>query len=261
MRAETVDLLCDPVSHEALRVGSSKDGASFLENVVTGKRYPIRDGIPVLLAEGDVTGSNERHRLMYDRIAIVYDLAMGLYASVRSGGEKRRRMEYLKEMEIDPGDNVLEVSVGTGGNLRYLPPGARYYGLDLSWGMLRQCRRRLRRWNLEAELFQGAAEHLPFRDRVFDGVLHMGGINFFNDIPQALGEMVRVAKPGTRIVIVDETEKVADRFQGVPVAGSIYADRREAIAPPAKMLPPGMQDVRVRELWNGELYCLTFRTP
>jgi ubiquinone/menaquinone biosynthesis C-methylase UbiE len=35
-------------------------------------------------------------------------------------------------------------------------------------------------------LVQGAAEHLPFVDGVFDAVLHMGGINFFNHKAQAL---------------------------------------------------------------------------
>ena len=42
----------------------------------------------------------------------------------------------------------------------------------------------------------------------FDVVFHMGGINFFNDKAQALQEMVRVAKPETKFVIVGETEQI-----------------------------------------------------
>jgi ubiquinone/menaquinone biosynthesis C-methylase UbiE len=170
-------------------------------------------------------------------------------------------MEYLKEMEIESGDRVLEVSVGTGANLQFLPRTAHYFGLDISWGMLRQCQRHVKRWQVETDLFQGAAEHLPFRDAAFDAVLHMGGINFFNDIAQALREMIRVAKPGTKFVIVDETEEVARKYEKSAVAGAFYANRPRTIAAPAALVPPEMQEVKVREMWGGELYCLTFRKP
>lgn len=61
-----------------------------------------------------------------------------------------------------PHMRVLEVSIGTGANLRLLPPGAEIHGLDLSMGMLRACRRNLRRAHREATLYQGEAERLPF---------------------------------------------------------------------------------------------------
>jgi ubiquinone/menaquinone biosynthesis C-methylase UbiE len=261
VKPETINLLCDPLTREPLRRGTSADGRLLLESAAGGRKYFLREEIPVLLTDADSTGSNRRYRTLYDRLAPFYDLSMEAYAWVKSGGLKKRQMEYLREMDIRPGGRVLEVSIGTGVNLQYLTPDAEYYGLDLSWGMLHQCRRNLRRWNREAELFQGAAEHLPFRDGVFDSLLHMGGINFFNDIPRALREMVRVAKSGTKILIVDETEKAASRFEKAPLAGGFYARRPRTIAPPAEMLTPGMRDVRVWEIWGGELYCLTFRTP
>ena len=174
--------------------------------------------------------------------------------------EKRRR-EYLDELEIPPGSRVLEVSVGTGQNLRFLPPSAIYYGLDISKGMLRRCQRNLRRWNRQAFLVQGAAEHLPFVDGAFDSVLHMGGINFFNDKAQALREMVRVAKPRTKVVIVDETEKITRKYEKTPLAGSFYTDQHSAATAPVDYLPSGMKEVQVKTIAGGELYCLTFRTP
>ena len=45
-------------------------------------------------------------------------------------------------------------------------------------------------------LYLASAEALPFQDATFDAVLHIGGINFFDDKAQALAEMARVAKPG-----------------------------------------------------------------
>ena len=187
---------------------------------------------------------------------------MVFYAWLRSGGLEKRRREYLDEMEVREGSRVLEVSVGTGQNLRFLPISAAYYGLDISIGMLRRCQKNLKRWRREAVLLvQGAAEHLPFVDAAFDSVLHMGGINFFNDKTQALREMIRVAKPGTKIVIVDETEKITRKYQRTPFAGSFYRDQHFLTASAVDLLPSGVKEVEVKTIANDELYCLSFRRP
>jgi ubiquinone/menaquinone biosynthesis C-methylase UbiE len=60
------------------------------------------------------------------------------------------------------------VSNGTAINLHYLPRDANYFGLDISMGMLKQCQWNLKKWSLQAELFQGIAESLPFKDSAFD---------------------------------------------------------------------------------------------
>ena len=89
---------------------------------------------------------------------VFYDVSTGLYARIRSRGEEARRREYLSRLEIERESRVLEVSVGTGANLPLLPAGASLFGLDISGGMLRRCRRRARRNKLQLELFLGAAE-------------------------------------------------------------------------------------------------------
>jgi hypothetical protein len=76
----------------------------------------------------------------------------------------------------------------------------------------------------------------------------MGGINFFNDKAQALREMVRVAKPGTKFVIVDETEQTTRRFDKTPLAGVFYGDQHEVALAPVDSLPPGMLEVRVKTI-------------
>jgi len=94
---------------------------------------------------------------------------------------------YLGKLEIRPGDKVLETSVGTGLNFKYLPRGIRRYGLDLAWDMLVNCQENFRRWGMEGELFLGNAEKLPFAEESFDVVFHTGGINFFSDHGKAIG--------------------------------------------------------------------------
>jgi ubiquinone/menaquinone biosynthesis C-methylase UbiE len=160
-----------------------------------------------LADEAKVSGFNPRYQKFYNRNAGVYDVSIKLFACVAGGGEAHFRGEYLGELEIQTGDRVLEVSIGTGANLHYLPQ-AMYFGLDLSWGMLKQCQQNLQRWEREAELILGNAEELPLRDESFDTVFHVGGINAFNDQATAIDEMIRVARAETKIVIVDETAKL-----------------------------------------------------
>lgn len=127
--------------------------------------------------------------------------------------------------------------------------------------MLKQCQKSLRKWEREAELFLGEAERLPFRDAAFDVVFHVGGINFFNDKAQAVREMIRVAKPGTKLIIADETEDLAQSLEHVPVAGKFYGNREEIISAPVAMVPPELQEVNLELLLGGRLYCLEFRKP
>ena len=214
-----------------------------------------------MLQSEDAAGSNAKYQSLYDKFAPFYDLAIAAFALTKSGGVKKRRREYLRELEIREGSRVLEVSVGTGLNLRFLPTTAKYYGLDISKGMLRRCQRNLARWGRDAFLVQGAAGHLPFVDKAFDAVLHMGGVNFFSDKAAALMEMVRVAKPGAKIVVVDETQKLTRRFSKTPLAEGFYADGEASAVAPVQFLPLGVQDVRVRSIAKGDLYCLTFRAP
>jgi hypothetical protein len=73
--------------------------------------------------------------------------------------------------------------------------------------------------------------------------------------------MVRVAKPGIKFVIVDETEQITRRYDKTPLAGAFYGHQHELALAPVDLLPPGMLEVRVKKIAHGDLYCLTFRSP
>jgi len=239
--------------------GPLQPEAGGLRNPRTKALYPLRDGIPVFVTPAVIDGPNTRYQRLYGRIAPFYDLSTRLYAWLKSGAEKTRRSVYLKLLELRPLARFLEVSVGTGANWAYLRHDLQFHGLDLSWGMLTRCRRRVRRLHLEAELCQGLAEHLPYPENYFDCVFHMGGINFFTDPAAALREMIRVARPGTRLVVVDETEELAQRHEKAFIAGTLYGDRPRTIKPPLDLLAPLMEEVHLDTVWGGDLYVLSFR--
>jgi ubiquinone/menaquinone biosynthesis C-methylase UbiE len=165
-------------------------------------------------------------------------------------------------LEVKPGDAVLETSIGTGLNLKYLPRGVRLFGLDLSAEMLSSCQANLRRWGLDADLFLGNAESLPFADSSFDVVFHVGGISFFNDQAKAIREMIRVAKPGTLILISDETEEYAQKtYERIPITSSYYKNRKQPVKVPIDLVPAEMEEVHLEMIKGGMFYAITFRKP
>jgi ubiquinone/menaquinone biosynthesis C-methylase UbiE/uncharacterized protein YbaR (Trm112 family) len=265
MDPQTLARLCDPLTHEALEIAWEKSGVGrtyeFLMNPRSGKRFPVREGIPVFTQAGDLTGRNRQFRQLYDRVAIFYDVQSQIYAFLSRQNLRQLRSGFLAEIAVRRGDRVLEVSVGTGLNLPLLPDGIDFYGLDLSWGMLEKCRGNLRRWKRQARLFCGEAENLPFRDASFDVVFQLGGLNFFSDKAKAVVEMIRVAKPGTRLLISDENEKQVRKLYGkIPILGRRLWSHA-GVGPPLDLIPPEMIDPVVRDHGDGRFYTLTFGKP
>lgn len=258
MKQETLELLQDPCSGNPLILKSTAQEESVLANTKSGTIYPIQHGMPNFLTGREISGTNRTYQLMYNRLSPFYDFVTRTAITLMHASEESVRLEYLRELEIRPGDKVLEVSVGTGTNFCYLPRNAHYYGLDLSPGQLRQCRKKLKKLGLEAELFLGEGEKLPFKDHVFDVVFHMGGINFFTDPAAAVQEMFRVAKPGSKLVIVDETDRFTKKLAKIPVVKSFFKHTKH-INVPDLFVPEDAEDVQVKELFGGRLWFLSFR--
>lgn len=243
-----------------LHVERSGDAEALLSE--TGERFPITDGIPVFAKPESITGSNLKFNRMYETIGAFYDDTQRVASALMGIDRDEVFLSYLRFLEIKPGDTVLETSVGTGLNFKYLPHGAKLFGLDLSAGMLANCQTNLDRWELDADLFLGNAEELPFASDSFDVVFHAGGINFFNDRAKAIREMIRVAKPGSRILIADETEEyVKSSYERNPVMRGNVKDRVDAVSAPLDLVPADMLEVKVELVWSGKFYALTFRKP
>lgn len=266
MRRETLALLACPVCRSALV--AEPPGQDVVEGALRcsacGAVYPVRDGTPRFVEPGRLTGLNRRFSRLYDAFSWVYGAFSRVAFALIGMREAVGRRDVLGRLEPH-GGRVLEVSVGNGVNLPWLigaPDVGAVYGLDISPGQLRQARRVIQRRHWPVELFLGQAETLPFRDGAFDSVFHIGGINFFNDRKAAIDEMIRVARPGTRILIADETERGARAYeQTLPGFRSSFKTGRPAIAPPIGLIPANMRELRVSGIWKGWMYCIEFRTP
>ncbi len=231
-----------------------------LVDSVTGERFAVRDGIPVFLRRGEVSGRNRKQQAGYNLFSVFYDLLYRFNVlNIRKWLE-----EIARAMEVRPGGRVLETSVGTGQqlyNLKRHGMEGEFFGNDISYGMLRQCRKNCRKWGIEAGLVQGNAEALPFGDGLFDLVFHVGGFNFFNDKAAALREMVRVARPGANLYLVDETDSIRDRPGILGGLADRFLPERGFFAPPADLIPEGMEGIRTSRLLDGKFWMVGFRKP
>ena len=259
-RPETVALLQSPFTREPLHVVNEKGREALVSS--SGERFPVRNGIPAFLKPEDLTGDNGKYNHLYETVGGFYDDTQRFFSAFRGVDMDSYFDIYMNLLKVKAGDSVLETSVGTGLNFKYMPRGVKLSGLDLSAEMLANCQNNLRRWGMDADLYLGNAESLPFADSSFDVVYTCGGFNFFSDRARAIREMIRVAKPGGHLMIEDETEEyVKSTYEKIPFTSSFYKDREAVVTVPVDLVPPEMQDIHVEMLKDGKFYAITFRKP
>jgi SAM-dependent methyltransferase len=103
---------------------------------------------------------------------------------------------------VAPGARVLDVGCGTGRWLRrYKDLGLVATGVDATPGMLTVARER----GTAVPVVAGEAGFLPFSDAKFDCVSDITVVQHIPKAqqPQALGEMLRVLKPGGRLILLE----------------------------------------------------------
>lgn len=101
---------------------------------------------------------------------------------------------------------TLDVAVGTGHDLEFLPPEVTITGLDLSPEMLARARERAEELGRPVTFVEGDAQDLPFDDGSFDSVVCTLSMCAIPDQRAALAEMYRVLVPGGRLLMVDHIE-------------------------------------------------------
>ena len=134
---------------------------------------------------------------LYDRIASVYN---ALFGRILHPG----RVEAVRELMLQPGDEVLEVGIGTGLTATLYPPECRIVGIDLSEPMLREAARHVEsRGRTNVRLWRMDATTLAFPDESFDVVYAAYVISVVPDPVAALKEMCRVCRVGGQIVLLN----------------------------------------------------------
>ncbi len=117
------------------------------------------------------------------------------------------RKKAIRLLRESAPKRILDVATGTGDfAIEALALSPEYViGVDISDGMLEVGRKKLRDRHLDSriELRQGDSEKLPFEDNFFDAVIVAFGVRNFENLQLGLSEMLRVVKPGGRVVILE----------------------------------------------------------
>ena len=270
MKRSTLELICCPSCHRELSLSNAR-GDPIVENGELScshceRKFLIRNGIAHFVSPEELEGLNRSFARFYERFSR-FEAVFDRLSFLSFGGERKARTEVLHRLEFNRG-RVLEVSIGSGGNLPFLFESTKVgevYGLDISAAQLRRCQKVAEARGWPVDLILGMAEDLPFRAETFDSVFHVGGINFFSDRKKAIDEMIRVARPGCRIVIADESERVAQFIACVFRLSRSNQGKRVDTSVPVHLLPETMEQVRANGIWkrHGQYhgYCLEFRKP
>ncbi len=134
---------------------------------------------------------------MFDTVAHRYDLTNDVLSM---GQDRQWRKATIAALDAQRGDTVLDLAAGTGTSAEPLADaGVRVIPCDLSEGMLGVGKRR----RPDLPFVAGNATGLPFADESFDSVTMSFGLRNVPDVPAALAELLRVTKPGGKVVICE----------------------------------------------------------
>jgi ubiquinone/menaquinone biosynthesis C-methylase UbiE len=146
-------------------------------------------------------------------------------------------LEILASWQIQPGTKLLDIGCGAGQiTLPAARAGVYATGVDIATNSLEQARARASAEGLNIGFDEGDAEALPYPDASFDTVVSVVGAIFAPRPERVAAEMVRVTRPGGRILMVNWT------------AAGLVGQMFKAIAkhvPPAPGIPSVM-------LWGDE---------
>ncbi len=146
---------------------------------------------------------------MFDDVAERYDLTNDLLAM---GQTRRWRKEVTRAVGALPGDRVLDLAAGTGTSSEPIAAcGAFVVACDFSLGMLGVGRQRNPRMSFVA----GDGLALPFADESFDAVTISFGLRNVHDRHAGLRELLRVTRPGGRIVVCEFSQPTWGPFREV----------------------------------------------
>lgn len=189
---------------------------------------------------------------VYDKLAKVYDLIFG--PTLHPG-----RLQAIERMNIQPGERVLEVGVGTGINLALYPREAAVTGIDFSSSMLEKARERAARKDAApVRLLQMDAADLRFADNAFDIVYAPYLISVVPDPVRVAQEMRRVCRPGGRIIFLNHflsPNPILSRIERLISPFTVHIGFKSDLDLPAfvaqaDLKPVSIEKVNVPKIWS-----------
>jgi ubiquinone/menaquinone biosynthesis C-methylase UbiE len=264
MRKAVAPLYRCPESGSELTVEVERsEGADLIDGVLVsanGNRYAIRGGIPDFTFPFALPEPDARARDFYDSRVEDYDRYLPLTFQTFGEKEDEVREDMVSRLHLSEGSQVLEIGAGTGRDsihiARRIPRGT-LFCQDIAPKMLAALKRRLEGVRPVVEIAVANASYLPFPDDTFDAVFQFGGVGEFGDIGRFFREVVRVTRPGGRVVVGDESMPVW--LRKTEFAKVLTFTNQQFNAPlPLEHLPIQARAVNLRWIIGGTFYLIDF---
>jgi len=134
---------------------------------------------------------------MFDGVAEKYDVTNDILSL---GQDRRWRRRVVDLVAPKPGELILDLAAGTGTSSQpFADAGATVVPCDFSIGMLEVGKRE----RPALAFVAGDGMKLPFGDNIFDAVTISFGLRNIVDPIEGLRELLRVTRPGGRIVVCE----------------------------------------------------------
>jgi demethylmenaquinone methyltransferase / 2-methoxy-6-polyprenyl-1,4-benzoquinol methylase len=194
--------------------------------------------LTVLPYKNDTSGKKQQVARMFDTISGNYDFLNHFLSFGVDIGWRKKAIQLLKQ---ENPKLILDVATGTGDfaiqALKLNPE--KVIGIDISEGMLDVGRKKMieRGYDKVIELRSGDSENLPFEENKFDAIIVAFGVRNFENLQKGLAEMLRVLKPGGRVVVLEFSKPTAWYFKPIyqfyfkfitPAIGKAFSKDSEA---------------------------------
>ena len=152
--------------------------------------------------------NTEQVERAYSRYAHLYDITFGkLFNEPRRIG--------VECLDVQRGEHILEVGVGTGIALSHYRKDCSIIAIDVSDEMLEHSQLRVKKHGLDhVTLANMDAANMTFSDSSFDAIMAAYVITAVPDHKRVIQEMIRVCRPGGRIVLLNHFSNGNSQFIG-----------------------------------------------
>lgn len=166
--------------------------------------------------KNDQSGKKEQVARMFNSISGNYDF---LNHFLSLGIDIHWRKKAIRLLEKSQPKVILDVATGTGdfalATLKLKP--TEVIGVDISEGMLEVGRKKVKAQGHEQiiDLRLGDSENLPFEENKFDAAIVAFGVRNFENLEKGLSEMLRVLKPGGKLIVLEFSKPRAFPFKQI----------------------------------------------
>lgn len=189
--------------------------------------------------EGSDKSKKQQVAEMFNQIAFRYDF---LNRFLSGGIDVYWRRRALRELKALAPQHLLDVATGTADVAimasKLLKP-VTITGIDISEGMLELGKKKIDKLQLnkQIQLFTGDSEAINFPNQSFDGITVAFGVRNFENLRTGLAEMLRVLKPGGKLVVLEFSRPKQTAFKKLynfymrmvtPGVGKLISKNREA---------------------------------